>query len=475
MSKLKRIKFLKITDIFKTKYLIIIVLFVGIFNFLSTSVLPKDAFLVSASDIDVNELFILANNERKARGLRELTIDSRLVVAAENKGYDMIAKDYWSHYGPNGESPWDFIIDSGYDYSYAGENLAKDFSSSSPIHSAWMASPSHRDNIINGSFENVGIAVVTGEFQGRETSIVVQMFGTLQEGSSDIDSYSEDNYVLPTTGEQGVLESPSITDPKDGEILNEAAFDVRGIKREGNEVRIYDNQIEIGKGILDNEEFLFRNENSYKEGLHSLYAISYNDGEESNASNIVNVTVDTIQPNIKTDSAKFIFLESGLNSKKYTFSIEIEDNPIFVKGIYRDREIDFFYEDSEWHVQIEENSGSFSILVITATDPAGNLDEDEISSTELNSMSEKIRAQSDIKQKINKWIVDNFIERIFTRSIRGRVNFFIALIMLTLLLVEHIVLSRTGYTEDRSNPLINFTVFSILLFSSLIGGGGEIL
>jgi len=476
MAKKIENRIIKISNIFRTKYLIILILFIGIFNFLGTTVLPEDTFLVSASDIDVYELFILANNERKSRGIKELTIDTRLVAAAEAKGNDMIAKDYWSHYGPNGESPWDFIINAGYDYSYAGENLAKDFSSSSPIHSAWMASPSHRDNIINSSFENIGIAVVTGEFQGKETSIVVQMFGTQQEGYSDINPFIEEGYILPTTGEVEELKPPSITDPKDGEILNEAAFDVKGIKREGSEVRIYDNQNELGNAVLVENEFVYRKTEKYDEGLHSIYAKSFNeDALESDPSNVVNVTVDTIKPNIKTDSLECTYLETGLEGRKYTFSIEIEDNPVSVKGIYEEADIEFMYKDNLWQIQIENDSSLFSQLSIQAVDPAGNIDEAVISGEELNSISENVQNQGNITTKVNKWIVDNLLTRIFTRSLRGRVNFLVAFLMVILLSIEQIVLSRTGYTNQKSNPLINLTVFSILLFSSLIGSGGEIL
>ncbi|MCG2685812.1 CAP domain-containing protein, partial [Candidatus Parcubacteria bacterium] len=72
---------------------------------------------------------------------------------------------------------WYFIVGVGYDYLYAGENLAKDFSHSSGVVDAWMNSPTHRENLVNPRYEDIGLAVVNGTLNGVETTLVVQMFG----------------------------------------------------------------------------------------------------------------------------------------------------------------------------------------------------------------------------------------------------------------------------------------------------------
>jgi hypothetical protein len=89
----------------------------------------------------------------------------------------MFAKNYWAHNSPTGATPWDFIIGSGYHYTVAGENLAKNFSDSNAVVNAWMASPTHRANMIKPSYREVGFAVVNGTLNGEETTLVVQMFG----------------------------------------------------------------------------------------------------------------------------------------------------------------------------------------------------------------------------------------------------------------------------------------------------------
>jgi uncharacterized protein YkwD len=131
-----------------------------------------------ASNISTEEILRLTNIQRKINGAGEVRLDSQLNSAAAQKAADMMARDYWAHISPIGTQPWAFINDSGYAYRYAGENLARDFSDPESVVKAWMASPSHRDNLINGRYQDMGIAVVDGKLGGRETTLVVQMFGT---------------------------------------------------------------------------------------------------------------------------------------------------------------------------------------------------------------------------------------------------------------------------------------------------------
>lgn len=131
-----------------------------------------------ATDIFVNDLLDYTNGERDKAGLSPLTYNETLSQAAKKKADDMFTKDYWAHFGPNGEKPWDFITDSGYEYTIAGENLAKNFSDSKQVVDAWMASTSHKENILKAGYRDIGFAVVNGVLQGEETTLVVQMFGS---------------------------------------------------------------------------------------------------------------------------------------------------------------------------------------------------------------------------------------------------------------------------------------------------------
>lgn len=130
-----------------------------------------------ATNISVSDLYSLTNQERAAKGLDALTLDSKLNSAATAKANHMFANDYWAHVAPDGTTPWSFIYASGYNYSVAGENLAKDFNTSSGAVAGWMASPTHRDNILNTSYSDIGFAVVNGVLLGSQTTLVVAMYG----------------------------------------------------------------------------------------------------------------------------------------------------------------------------------------------------------------------------------------------------------------------------------------------------------
>jgi uncharacterized protein YkwD len=131
-----------------------------------------------ASSITSEELINLTNQERKKNGLDELKLNPALVEAATQKATDMINKNYWAHTSPEGKTPWSFFKSADYSYLYAGENLARDFINSEAVVQAWMDSPTHRDNILSSRYQEIGLVVINDTFQGQETSLVVQLFGT---------------------------------------------------------------------------------------------------------------------------------------------------------------------------------------------------------------------------------------------------------------------------------------------------------
>ncbi len=130
-----------------------------------------------ATAISQQDVISLTNAQRAKYGLTELIEDPKLDAAAVAKGANMFAENYWAHFAPSGKSPWDFIKSSGYKFTYAGENLARNFNASSEVMDAWMNSPSHKENILNSHYTNIGIAVVNGVLNGQETTLVVQEFG----------------------------------------------------------------------------------------------------------------------------------------------------------------------------------------------------------------------------------------------------------------------------------------------------------
>lgn len=131
-----------------------------------------------ATDIRVEQLLAGTNARRAEAGLEPVTLNSALSQAAAAKASDMFANGYWAHNSPQGKTPWDFIIGAGYKYTLAGENLAKNFQTSEGVVDAWMASPTHKANIVKAGYKDIGFAIVNGVLNGEETTLVVQMFGT---------------------------------------------------------------------------------------------------------------------------------------------------------------------------------------------------------------------------------------------------------------------------------------------------------
>ncbi len=137
--------------------------------------------------ISVDDLLVMTNARREAAGASPLTLNDQLAEAARNKASDMFSKNYWAHFAPDGStSPWSFIKSSGYEYSYAGENLARGYTSASDVVDAWMASPTHKENMVSKNYDNVGFAIVPGMLTGDDTVLVVQMFGRKSGASAPV-------------------------------------------------------------------------------------------------------------------------------------------------------------------------------------------------------------------------------------------------------------------------------------------------
>lgn len=119
----------------------------------------------------------LTNEKREASSAPLLKRNDFLQKAAQLKADDMAAGGYFAHVSPDGKSPWYWLDQVGYRYSYAGENLAVNFFESVDVVKAWMDSPAHRKNIIKKEFSEIGIGVASGIYEGKNTVFVVQFFG----------------------------------------------------------------------------------------------------------------------------------------------------------------------------------------------------------------------------------------------------------------------------------------------------------
>lgn len=139
----------------------------------------KNGVLAYATEMSTNSLLDSTNDKRLANGKTSLKMNAQLTSAAQAKANDMTSKNYWSHNTPDGKEPWSFVQGSGYQYSKAGENLAYGFNSSKEAITGWMNSPSHRANLLDGSYSEVGFGFANAKDYngaGPET-VVVAMYG----------------------------------------------------------------------------------------------------------------------------------------------------------------------------------------------------------------------------------------------------------------------------------------------------------
>lgn len=171
---------------------------------------PKNQVLGVASDINKNSLLKETNKERSSNKLKSFEINDQLVKAAQSKAEDMVKQNYWSHQTPEGKEPWVFIDKTGYKYYKVAENLAYGFSSSNSTVSGWMNSPTHKANILDSSFTDVGFGIANStNYQGHgPETIVVAMYGQpapskavmASQNTEASNSTSKISYIQTLTG-----------------------------------------------------------------------------------------------------------------------------------------------------------------------------------------------------------------------------------------------------------------------------------
>lgn len=138
--------------------------------------------LAYATNTSIGGLLSSTNAERSANGVGALSVNSKLNAAAQAKAQDMVTRNYWSHQTPDGQQPWVFVTNAGYQYLSAGENLAYGFATSSGTITGWMNSPAHKANLLGANFTEVGFGIANSEnfvSNGPQT-VVVAMYGKPQ-------------------------------------------------------------------------------------------------------------------------------------------------------------------------------------------------------------------------------------------------------------------------------------------------------
>ena len=334
---------------------------------------------VMASSVTPSNIITLTNQQRTASGLNTLNVDSRLTVAAQAKANNMFEEQYWDHFGPNGETPWMFISQAGYQYVYAGENLAKGFRTAEGIHEAWMASPTHRDNIMSGNYKDIGVAVVDGILLGKQTTLVVQMFGNLTTQTFKADAPVKSETTQPTKPkatiiESGQIKSISITSPKTGDLLNDPNVNIKGTTK--NITGKYSVE------ILNNGEYVGEVESNTSQWEYDKGS-DWEEGEKSIVAQVKDQDIRSERVIFSIDSTPPIFSRESVVVKRteteFVLSFKVPADALSVQFVTGDKVFDFeIGEDGNAVLAVSrEDIGERSVLIIA--DAADNISEHDIS------------------------------------------------------------------------------------------------
>ncbi len=411
-----------------------------------------------ATEITSSSIVNLANQARTLYSLNTLSNNARLEAAALAKANNMFELQYWDHFGPNGESPWQFIRAAGYNYVYAGENLARGFRTAEGVHEAWMASPTHKANIVSPNYEDIGVSVVTGVLEGSQTILVVQMFGSLSMPSTSVpstvtDTEDDEETYVPT--ESGQIKSIMITSPKTDDLLNDPSANIKGEVSnvtEDYQVEIYDNDESTGTTDVigsDTSQWEFSKDSDWSEGEHLVKAKISGTDTESDA---VNFTIDSNPPEIDKES---ISVQHNDNSFSVSFSVnEDVGDAILVTG---DQSFNLEKNDEgNMTTDISQEDIGDSVQLVVA-DVLGNSTAVDVSEYFIDETEEE-------NVKIN---FAGFLKGIDTTD---RINLVIAFVIFVLLCVEVYVYWKKNKLRNISNDLFALGFWWLLLIVGITTG-----
>jgi hypothetical protein len=427
----------------RTPLLSLYLIFILLFNIIFINV-----NLVGASAaVDFTTIYNRHNEIRLENGLQPLAINSLLISSAKAKADAMMATNCWSHYCPDGKSPWEFFDSAGYIYSYAGENLAEGFDNNEAVVDAWMNSPTHRDNILNPQFNEIGIAFAYGNYQGiSNNTIIVVHFGSrfLNDSTAYIPEQEE---IDPDI---------TIDNPSNGDFLNDPNFEISGKANDVNDVELFSNGESIGSVPTSQGNYTYRSPSDFEEEKEYLLQAKSTDSNGNNVlSNIVNFQMDFTAPELSKDQ---IYITKSTNNNKEELLIVIND---ITADLCRDElsSHDFDYlGKTTWQLSIsDEDLYEQGGILIQASDKAGNTSQLEMSYEELIQKASSLQG-----------IDINNLSHI-TSNPRLQINVTFSIFLSILFGLDYYMLDKSGNTgKVRSKSHLNFVLFIIVLILSLL-------
>ena len=199
------------------------------------------------------QIYSLINTERQINNTNILNESDILNEIAKEKAEDMINRNYFAHENPDGKMIWQTINRDEYPYLYIGENLAINFTSAESAHKALMLSETHKKNILNSKYTEIGIAVVSGEIDNKKTNVLVQIFAH----AKTVQPIIAKNDVIPTQQIARQENTPvELGETTTGVLSAEITPDVQVVAVSAEQVEV-PNQIGLTAKTINYSQYIF--------------------------------------------------------------------------------------------------------------------------------------------------------------------------------------------------------------------------
>jgi hypothetical protein len=439
-----------------------IIYIVIIFAF--NTVLTQLGYTDLKADVTIEELIEEHNKERRINGLEDLKYNSLLSESAKAKAESMLLTNCWSHYCPEGKSPWDFFDESGYKYQYAGENLAEGFSTVSNVINAWMNSPTHRENILNSNFTEVGFGFAYGDFQGKENNMIITVhFGKAMEtivsdvSVSDSESATTQSYV-------------TINNLTNDQVISTNNFDITGTVNPGDsEILVNINEETVGRVVANGPSYTYRT-NGLKDGEYLVQSRIYNDLSKIESSKI-KIYYDAATPFLYTDSVLVDKIDEDKFFLNFQTSNDVSNVELNIANFQAVKQ-----ENSNWSIRIDVNDlTNIENLNFKLLDKSNNSAEFHVSKSDI--LSTLNHADEFKIEPVIKNIAPSFIENFKSNSFKSVLSIGFIIYIIVLLTIDFVFLIKTNsFSETGRKSHLQFSLFVILLIALNIGGiSGQIL
>ncbi len=442
------------SPVFSTRVaMVVLTLWVLLLN--SFSGLLISNFGVYATDMTADRIIDLTNEERVRKGLQPVKANAYLTSAAHAKANNMFEQQYWDHFGPNGESPWQFIKASGYDYIYAGENLGKGFTTSEGVHQAWMASPTHKENILGNNYNDIGIAIVSGSLNNETVILVVQMFGSLTSGVSDDSAMLGSQQVVQGSSDDGKTKSIRITYPEDGETYTDPRVPLRGETTnfsQGSVVEVISENSVIGEVNVQNNFWEFQNKYDWKEGENILNAVIEENSEKYR---------DSVSFFISSTPPQILEISVHENEGEYLVNVKVDELATEVSLIMGANIIKGDLKDNHVKLTVSEVDLEDKIFLVVSN-VHGNFTQEDITEHFFDEASR------------GKLTIGGFVNFNIS-SLQRTITVLLAMVVLIILLTQVYFFKKAQKLKEKSGDFLMVGVWwLIFLFGSFIGYSGSI-